>query len=470
MGNSQNQSRRSSLIKVIAGAAAALVISGFAVVTTTPAETAQASPLNNTAGIGYYQPKDSSYHLSYETPPSGGGSDRAFNFGPANSGGIVPVSGDWDGNGGVSVGWYRYSDASWHLTQELNDGSDITFNWGPAGNTSVVPVVGDWNGDGKDTVGWYRPSDASWHLASSNASNATSTTFLWGPAGDATVTGIAGDWNGDGTDTVGWYRPKDASWHLADANAGNATSNAFAWGDAGNTSVKPVVGDWNGNKTDTIGWYRPSDGSFHVSNGNIPSAASINFLFGPAGDTSIVPVAGDWDGRSAPSSSIQTVAKRLQAQYNAGRIHFDGNKTQIYEREILPYAQSGVVADGCDVDIRILQVLAMAVDKFGSITVSDIGRPCIDEKINCDFSLHCYDPARAIDVTYVGASWVKESPSARVNYLQFLDSVVPSGSQAGQFNCASMPAFSSIRSVKDVDCSHQHFDLGGTTAAVRYTP
>lgn len=82
-----------------------MAMHGVAVVTIAPADTSQASPLNNKAGIGFYEPSGSSFHLLYDTPLSGGASDLAFSFGPANSGEIVPVAGDWDGDGTTSVGF-----------------------------------------------------------------------------------------------------------------------------------------------------------------------------------------------------------------------------------------------------------------------------------------------------------------------------------------------------------------------------
>lgn len=475
MGNTQKLNHRTWL-RALAGAAAVVVLSGVAVVTTSPADTAQANSLNSAAGIGYYQPSDSSFHLSYEVPPSGGGSDRAFQFGPNNSGGIVPVWGDWDGNGSSSVGWYRYSDASWHLTEDLNDGTDITFLYGPAGNTSVVPVAGDWNGDGKDTVGWYRPSDASWHLASTNGNGATSSTFVFGEAGNSSVTAIAGDWNGDGKDTVGWYRPSDGSWHLASANANGATSTPFAWGEAGNPSVQPLAGDWNGDGKDTVGWYRASDASYHLTDTNATGSASINFVFGPKGNSSLVPVAGDWDGKVAPSSSAQDVARRLVQQKNDGKLFFD--KAGIYEREILPLAQTGSVASDCRVDIRILQMLAMTADRFGDVMVSDMNRPCIDSGINCSQgSYHCAIPSKALDVWRVGGKSVVGTGTATHDYLNYIDSIAPVGIQAGQSLCPNPKAniqrgwtFTNIGRQFDDGCTHQHIDLGTAAGAVRYTP
>jgi hypothetical protein len=453
----------------IAAAALAILVASGLTVAAAPAAPAHANTANNAAGVGYYDRGDSSFHLSYSIP-TGTQSDRAFVFGPPNQGGIVPVSGDWDGDGSSTVGWYRYSDASWHLTNELNGegASNITFTYGPAGDTSIQPVVGDWDGDGKDTVGWYRPSDASWHLASSNSTSLTSTTFVWGIAGDATLQAVAGDWNGDGKATAGWYRPSDASWHLAASNSASPATTAFVWGPAGNTTVKAIVGDWDGNKTASVGWYRPSDASFHVTNTNAASGTSITANFGPAGDSSIVPLAGDWDGLIAPSTTAQSVAQRIVAQYNAGKVSF--LYPGVYTREIVPLAQTGAAPAGCRVDIRILQVLAMTVDHFGSASVSDIGRPCIDSPTNCSSgSLHCQDPAKAIDVYKLGGVTIDGGNAQSIAYLRFIDSIAPSGSQAGQLQCRAATNFTNITRQFNDTCNHQHFDLGAAAGVVKYT-
>lgn len=269
-------------------------------------DTASADTKNTEDSIGWYRPSDSSWHLSFDAP-AGDESDVAFVNGPPNSGSVVAVSGDWDGNGADSIAWYRYSDASWHMSNDLSGGpSDTAFVWGPAGDTSITPIVGDWNGDGKDTVGWYRPSDGSFHLASANTTSASSSAFVWGPAGNTSVHPVVGDWDGSGNDTVGWYRPSDGSFHLANANNTSAGSSAFVWGPAGDLSITAIAGDWNGDGKDTVGWYRPSDASYHLAGANTTSASSTAFAWGPAGNTSVTPVVGDWDGKPAPDPAPST--------------------------------------------------------------------------------------------------------------------------------------------------------------------
>ncbi|MBA8988918.1 hypothetical protein FHW23_000150 [Curtobacterium pusillum] len=301
--NQGNSARGNRGLRAVASAsvfgvvAAGLIVAG-------PVSSASADTKTTEDSIGWYRPSDSSWHLSFDTPP-GDESDVAFVNGPTNSGSVVPVAGDWNGDGADSIAWYRYSDASWHMSDDLSGGpSDAAFIWGPAGDTSITPIVGDWDGDGKDTVGWYRPSDGSYHLANANTTSASSSAFQWGPAGNTSVKPVVGDWDGDGKDTVGWYRPSDGSYHLANANNTTAGSSAFVAGPAGNTTVTAIAGDWNGDGKDTVGWYRPSDGSYHLAAANTTNPSSSAFAWGPTGNTSVVPIVGDWDGKvTAPPPS-----------------------------------------------------------------------------------------------------------------------------------------------------------------------
>ena len=145
-----------------------------------------------------------------------------------------PISGQT----GQAPGWYRPTDKSWHLKNSYSSGpSDITFVYG---DTTVVPVTGDWDGDGDDTPGWYRPSDKSWHLKNSYSSGPSDIAFVYG---DTTVVPVTGDWDGDGDDTPGWYRPSDKSWHLKNSYSSGPSDIAFVYGD---TTVDPVIGDWDG--------------------------------------------------------------------------------------------------------------------------------------------------------------------------------------------------------------------------------
>jgi hypothetical protein len=243
--------------------------------------------------------------LSWSRAPaaSAAGSNYLFLYGPPGNANIVPVVGDWNGDGHDSPGWYNRDDGSWHLSNRLGGitASDYLFLNGPPGNLTIIPVAGDWNGDGRDSVGWYNPSDGSWHLTNKlGPITASDYLFVNGPAGDTTIRAVAGDWNGDGRDSVGWYRPSDASWHLSNSLAQVPRSDyAFVYGHAGDVNIGAVTGDWNADGRDSTGWYDPSDGSWHLSNqfvlGEITKSDAA-FLNGLAGVTTIAPVAADWNG------------------------------------------------------------------------------------------------------------------------------------------------------------------------------
>lgn len=316
-GASKWMTMRKLIQLTTAGLLVGTVGTGFAIVAAPAFEPASASTANAATSTGFYRGSDASWHMSFDVPPTGE-SNIAFRYGPTNSGSeIVPVTGDWNGDGTTSVGWYRYSDASWHLSNQLNGvaSSDTTFVFGVPGDTSVEPVVGDWNGDGKDTVGWYRPSDASWHLRNTNSSGDSTITFVWGLAGNTTTQAVAGDWNGDGKDTIGFYRPSDGSWHLGSALAASLTTTTFVFGPAGDKSVKTFVGDWNGNGTDAVGWYRPSDASFHLTNSTTTTSSSdYTFTAGPRGDSTVTPISGDWDGKATSPSSPSLPSSPSAAQ------------------------------------------------------------------------------------------------------------------------------------------------------------
>lgn len=233
-----------------------------------------------TVTVGFYEPGDSTWHLTNDNT---GPSDALFAWGGPNNG-MIPLSGDWNGDGKTTIGFYRPSDASWHLTNDNSGASDAAFVWGPP---NMVPVVGDWNGDGKTTVGFYRPSDSTWHLTNDN-SGASDLAFVWGGPNNGMVP-VAGDWDGDGRTTVGFYRAGDASWHLTNDNVGPSDS-AFVWGPPG---MRPVVGDWNGDGKTTVGFYRPSDSSWHLTNDN-SGASDAAFVWG-APNNGMIPVVGDWN-------------------------------------------------------------------------------------------------------------------------------------------------------------------------------
>jgi C1A family cysteine protease len=225
----------------------------------------------------------------------GGVIDKQYNFG-WNDPNVIPVVGDWNGDGRTKIGIYYQG--FWYLDYDGNgvwDGgvNDKAYNFGwPA--TGVTPMVGDWSGTGTAKIGvyyygfWYLDYDGDgvW-----NPANDKAYTFGWNATG---VTPILGDWNGDGRAKIGiyyqgfWYLDYDGN-GVWDGGVNDKMYN-LGWSDP---AVKPVIGDWSGGGTAKIGvfyngyWYLDYIGNGIWDGGIVDKA----YVWGQPGDT---PVVGKW--------------------------------------------------------------------------------------------------------------------------------------------------------------------------------
>ena len=195
--------------------------------------------------------------------------------------GNIPVAGDWEANGTMSVGVFNAG--IWTLLR--SNGTTSTSLFGGAGDT---PVVGDWNGDGRTKIGVFR-GNGEWYLDMNGNGvwDAGDAIHVFGGAGDKPV---VGDWTGDGKTKIGVFRG-NGEWYL-DTN-GNGAWNA---GDAihvfGGAGDKPVVGDWTGDGKTKIGVFRGTGEWYLDTNGNGAwNTGDGIYVFGGAGD---VPVVGKW--------------------------------------------------------------------------------------------------------------------------------------------------------------------------------
>jgi hypothetical protein len=278
---------------------------------------------------GFYDTVTGTFFLNNKS--GSGVADLAFTFG-AGGLGYVPIAGDWDGDGKVTVGLYQPSTGVFYLKNANTPGlADVTFTFG-AGGLGFIPITGDWDGDGKDTVGLYLPSTGTFFLKNTNANGPADLVFGLGPTGGG-WTPVAGDWNGDDTDTVGIFNPATGQFFLKNTNSPGIADLAFTFG-AGN-GLKPITGDWNADGVDTIGLYDPSNGTYLLRNTNTPGPADQSYTFGVGGPNA-VPLVGDWDydltGVTVPSiTGLKSAFCWLDSQRVQGNNppHFDCNNQGI---------------------------------------------------------------------------------------------------------------------------------------------
>ena len=192
-------------------------------------------------------------------------------------------------DGGIDgVGWYQASTGAFGQRSEA--GSPLpAFPFGTPGATDVVPVAGDWDGDGRDSVGLYQRSDATFHLRDDEGVPLTPLEF--GEPGRTDVWPVSGDFDGDGRDTVGLYRQAEA--HFVVLVDVGVESAPVALGTPGRLDALPVVGDWDGDGRDSLGVYHQSDAVLlRLDDGAEPLEPTTVGI--PSPET--FPLAGDWDG------------------------------------------------------------------------------------------------------------------------------------------------------------------------------
>lgn len=164
------------------------------------------------------------------------------------------------------------------------------------------------------------------------------------------------------------------------------------------------------------------------------------------------------------SGDQKELASVLAAAWKKGTFT-DTYHPQMVEQEILPIVD-GTTKPGCQVDTRIMQILVAALNKYGSVQISDMNRPCVGITTHCESgSLHCKNPAVAVDFNAVGGKPLLGSGPQDIEFLTWLNTVMPKGSQVGQVQCRPNTPLSNLRQFED-PCSHQHVDLGATTEAL----
>lgn len=152
-----------------------------------------------------------------------------------------PVSGDFNGDSRDDVAVFR--NGSWELRIAPGPTPLPTFTFGSGSWPSVIPVAGDWDGDGTDGIGFYCRVAVSgcpagtWNLRNvPTGSGPADLTFAYSPGTDAYP--VVGDWDADGTDTVGVKNATTpATWQLNNANDGGAPDVTFTFGGANDLPV-----------------------------------------------------------------------------------------------------------------------------------------------------------------------------------------------------------------------------------------
>ena len=219
---------------------------------------------------------------------------------------LLPLGGDFNGDGADSVGLYNTTTHQFSLRNENSSGrADLAFQ-NPGLQATGMPVIGDWNGDGRDTVGLYESACRSFVLANENSasSNLSVVNLSLAPATNNAIP-LAGDWNGDGLDTVALYDPTQYKFYL---QTPQGTATAMAWKDAPSGSLiandfVPLAGDFTGSGHDSIALLQRSTGRIYV--GTVEAKPQYKILNSSLpSDATSTPLVGNWNGAGTSETGV----------------------------------------------------------------------------------------------------------------------------------------------------------------------
>jgi hypothetical protein len=183
------------------------------------------------------------------------------------------------------------------------------------------------------------------------------------------------------------------------------------------------------------------------------TTAPVSVLSTPAGSVSATPA--PIGGCVAVSGDAQALAAGLVAAMEGGRLRLLEDR---YAQQIRDMA-AGTAKANCGIDVRILQVITIALNTYGKVGVSDLNRQCTGSLLGAGTgSSHWMNGGgNAVDFfSFDDTATTGCDPNA-LKLLDVLDPQVPTGSRAGQVQCRST-SYQHITQFTDTP-DHLHFDV-----------
>lgn len=166
------------------------------------------------------------------------------------------------------------------------------------------------------------------------------------------------------------------------------------------------------------------------------------------------------------SGNAREVAASLQTAMDNGSLVLAEGR---YAEQITNMA-NGTAQPGCTIDLRVLQFIALAVQKFDSVGVSDLNRHCTGslEGAGTESAHYFKGGGYAVDFYSLNGGGLGNDGADNLALIDLLSSVAPDGTRAGQIQCRSGQTWPHIVQFEDT-CNHQHIDFGYTDGALNVT-
>jgi hypothetical protein len=196
------------------------------------------------------------------------------------------------------------------------------------------------------------------------------------------------------------------------------------------------------------------------------SAKSLLLQLDPSLSESTL-ITGQACGIAAITGDSRQLAQALVVDMQQDRLVGSSELDQI--RDIA----EGLAVPDCGVDVRILQVLIIALKTFHTVAVSDINRKCIGSLEGAGTSsAHYIDGGgHAVDIYALDGQPLTGDDENSRKLLSTIDPYMPAGARTGQSECRSddpltLPHLSQFEDT----CTHVHIDVAFADGGLTGTP
>ncbi|MGZ0069732.1 hypothetical protein [Microbacterium arborescens] len=192
-----------------------------------------------------------------------------------------------------------------------------------------------------------------------------------------------------------------------------------------------------------------------------PAAIAITAYLGSLSGGGSVPAGCSVSGDAAE------LAQGLAAALDDGTLTI---QEQRYEKQIRDMA-AGTAAEGCLIDLPVLQLITLALQRFESVGLSDLNRRCAGS--NLGTNAHWINGGgNAVDFISLGGQPVTGNTPETFALLDLLAGVAPKGTRVGQNNCRSASAALAWPTLVQFwdTCHHQHIDFLYTSGTLNVAP
>ncbi|MFD1716036.1 hypothetical protein ACFSBZ_16295 [Amnibacterium flavum] len=123
----------------------------------------------------------------------------------------------------------------------------------------------------------------------------------------------------------------------------------------------------------------------------------------------------------------------------------------------------GTATPNCELDVRTLQIITIALKNFTRVGVSDLNRQCTGMLLGAGTTSSHWigNGGRAVDFYSLAGLPVTGGDARSLQLLAILDPMVPAGTRAGQVGCRPATALQHFTQFTD-SCDHLHLDVAYT--------